>query len=172
MAARNVTRNLQIWQDHCRGTSREELVERYGLSPARISQILTAQRNAIPVETRAEMIKREEALLLRLRDEALRLWYSDPAPAYSGGKPVMVTGPDGIERHVDDHSGRLQALAAAMAITKRIADMFGLDAPKEAHLTVEAPALAPQVEEKIRAARAAVEARHAVITGEVVEDAS
>jgi hypothetical protein len=162
MATRNDIRNAEIWSAHCAGISRHDIAQRHGISTTRVSQIVAAERRALPVETRAEMIQREEALLLQLRAEALAVWNTKPNPVINANGS-RVKREDGT--YAEDHSERFRGLTAALAITKRMADMFGLDAPREARVEMTAPTIPPEVEAKLAAARAAVAAREAAIIG-------
>jgi hypothetical protein len=159
---RNATRNAEIWRAHCAGTPHRDIAQRHGISVQRISQIVAAERRALPVETRAEMIQREEALLLQLRSEALAVWAGPPNPVVLANG-TRVRREDGT--YAEDHAERFRGLTAALAITKRMADMFGLDAPREARVEMTAPTIPPEVEAKLAAAREAVAAREAAITG-------
>lgn len=125
-------RNGAIWRAHTSGQTQEAIAAEYGITQGRVSQILSAVRASLPVEDRADLVRREVDLLDRLRTEALELWAADPIPAYSNGKPIEL--PDGTV--AQDHTGRLAGLKAAVDLHTRLAKMLGLDAATKVEATV------------------------------------
>ncbi len=121
-------RNGQIWKLYCRGMNQEALAQRFDLSQVRISQIIAQVRDAIPVEDRAAIVKREIDFLDTVRAEVMELWDKGPNKAYAANGREL----EGVE----DHAGRLAALARAESLTARLHRVMGLDAPQKVDLNV------------------------------------
>jgi transcriptional regulator with XRE-family HTH domain len=140
-------RNGEIWRKFCRGIKQEALAEEYGISQQRVSQIINAVRETITPEERIDLLKKETDLLEELRAEVLELWDKGPSPAYAANGRQL----EGVE----DHSGRLAALARAESLTARLHRLVGLDAPQKVDLN-----LAGEEEASRRAAAEAVTHLH------------
>lgn len=153
---RLVGRNGLIWRDYCGGATQEKLAARYGLSQARVSEILAQVRDSIPEETREQEIQRSLEMLRELRDGALEVYRLAPAPVFVGkdGTPARdpsLTDKDPLGELVRDHTGRIRALEAALKVDQLIANRLGLDAAQKMDLTVSG-------QEESAAARLAAEA--------------
>ena len=120
-------RNGAIWRAYCRGATQEKIAEKHGISQARVSQIVNEVRDAIPIEERDALVKREVDFLAGLRDEVMELWDADAPDLVSNGRVI-----EGIK----DHGGRLAALARAESLTARLHRVLGLDAPAKLDLSL------------------------------------
>lgn len=138
-------RNGEIWRLFCRGWTQERLAEQFEISQQRVSQIVRNVRDSITIEERIDIVKQETDLLDQLRAEVLELWDAKPSPMV-GANGRIVTTEEGHK--IDDHSGRLAALAAFDRLTARKHRMLGLDAPQKLDLNL------PGEEEAARAAAA------------------
>jgi hypothetical protein len=122
-------RNGEIWRKFCRGRTQSALAEEYGISQARVSQIIAEVRDGIPTEERENVLKAEIDLLRQLRDEVLNLWDADPNKAYAANGREL--------EGVVDHGGRLAALARAESITARLHKITGIEASQKVDLTLQ-----------------------------------
>lgn len=134
--ARLEGRNGQIWVEYCNGRTQEFLAEKYSLSQARISQIISEVRDSLGEEIRNETIATEAELLRRLRAEVLADVYgANPAPVTAGKDGEIVKDPETGEV-VRDHAGRLAGLNAANTLTMRLHRLLGIDAPAKLDLNL------------------------------------
>jgi hypothetical protein len=150
-------RNGLIWRDYCGGATQEKLAARYGLSQARVSEIISQVRDSIPEDTREEEVRRSLEMLRELRDGALEVYRLAPAPVFVGKDGTPARDPSTVDdehpegKLVRDHTGRLRALETAVKVDARIAQLLGLDAAQKMDLTVSG-------QEESAAARLAAEA--------------
>lgn len=121
-------RNGLIWKLYCRGLNQEALAEKFELSQAQISRIIAEVRESIPVEERAEVVKKEIDFLNQTRAEVMELFDADAPNLVSNGRVI-----EGVK----DHSGRLAALARAESLTARLHRVMGLDAPQKLDLSLQ-----------------------------------
>lgn len=135
MARRLEGRDGEIWRLFCRGTTQEALAEKFGISQPRVSQIISAIRDSIPIQERVDIVKQEVDFLAGLRAEVLELWDSVPAPMVAGPRAEIVKDENG--NTVQDHTGRLAALARAESLTARLHRVLGLDAPAKLDLNLQ-----------------------------------
>lgn len=122
-------RNEDIWQRHVRGESMQSIAESYGISDSTVSEIITRRRARMgPIDAaalRVEWLRQLE----QLQGMAQEIIDAEPAPMYRGSEPVMRTDPEtGVERHVDDHGGRLAAGALFLKAQESARKMVGADA--------------------------------------------
>lgn len=153
MSRRLEGRNGEIWRLFCRGRTQESLAEQFGISQPRVSQIINEVRDSIGPVERADIVKRESDLLDQLRAEVLDLWEKGPNKAYAANGREL----EGVE----DHSGRLAALAAADRLTARMHRLLGLDAPAKLDLSLQG-----EEEASRRAAAEAIAKLHGGTDGE------
>ncbi len=146
-------RNGKIWRLYCRGKTQEALSEEFGISQQRVSQIINEVRDSIGPQERADLVKRETDLLDMLRTEVLELWDKPANKAYAANGREL----EGVE----DHSGRLAALARAESLTARLHRVLGLDAPQKVDLS-----LAGEEEAARKAAADAISHLHGGTDGE------
>lgn len=139
-------RNGAIWRAHTSGQTQEAIAAEYGITQGRVSQILSAVRASLPVEDRADLVRREVDLLDRLRREVLELWDAPPKPAYSNGR--MMVDEDGLP--IPDHSARLAAVDRAVRLHERLSKLVGLDAAQKTEATVKVDPEDLEVVKRIR----------------------
>ena len=110
------------------GETQQQIGEKFGLTQARVSQIIKAWRGRNP-EVREDLAAQSIAMLKELRQRQFAL-----AEQIKTGAPVAV-GKDGNKLYEDDgtpvrdYSGYLKALAEVRATDAQIAKRMGLDAP-------------------------------------------
>lgn len=127
-------RNGVIWRDYCGGVTQEALAARYGISQARVSQIIRQVRDSIPEEVREEEVQRSLEMLRELRSGALEVWRMAAAPVTAGKDGDLLYDPEappGTSALVRDHTGRLRALETALKVDQRISNLLGLDAAQK-----------------------------------------
>jgi hypothetical protein len=132
MTARLDGRNGDVWRAYVSGETQESLAQRYGIDQSRVSQICSAVRASLPAEDIDARRQRYVELLDRQLAMVAALVESEPIPAYSNGKPIL----DEHGNVALDHTGRLNALKAGLAVTERVAKLLGLDAPARADVNV------------------------------------
>lgn len=130
-------RNGLIWRDYCAGRTQAWLAKEYGLSQARVSQIISQVRDGIPEERREEMVERSLELLRDLQAGAVEIYRMAPAPVFVGKDGDPAIDPDSGE-YVRDHSGRLRALETAVKVNESVRKLLGLDAAQKLDMHVEA----------------------------------
>lgn len=136
--ARLIGRAGIIWKLHIAGASETTIGQRLpdfgypALSQQRVSDIVREIKASLPAPDKADILRREIELLETLRVDVLKLWDSDPAPAYSAGRPVL----DDNGKTVADHSGRLAALNALINLHTKLDNLLGLAAPKRQEVAI------------------------------------
>lgn len=141
-------RNGSIWRDTLNGLTQEAIAAKYNISQQQVSTVLRTIAASIPEEERQHLIARERDFLDALRVRAMELVDAPPIPAYSQGRPILMA--DG-ETVAEDHSGRVAAMKLAIQLHEKVANLTGLNAPKQITTTVHVAAQA-------EAAQAAAEA--------------
>jgi DNA-binding MarR family transcriptional regulator len=150
-------RNGDVWRAYCAGETQESIAQRFGIAQPRVSQIVTTVRASIPAEDTDARRQRYVELLDRQLAMVAELVESEPIPAYSNGKPVL----DKDGNVALDHTGRINALKAGLAVTERVAKLLGLDAPARTDVN-----LVTAAREATSAAAAAAAARMAEAAGD------
>lgn len=112
-------RNDEIWHLYCSGVTQAQLATQFGISGQRISEIIIAQRRAIPERARLDLIQ-ELAQQLDSTRAALQ--------EIVDAEPMLKFDSEG-ELSGEDHSGRIQAARAIVRVQEREAKLFGLDSP-------------------------------------------
>lgn len=153
---RNRARDAAIWDDYCNRWAQQDIAVRHGISQQRVSQIIESFRAALPADDKAEHVRRFLGQLDWITRELHTLASSPPIPAYSNGRPILVTDPDtGEERTAEDHSMRVTAMKEMRATQESARKILGTDAKVETAVTVEtSPEMAALVEQA-RSRRAA-----------------
>lgn len=123
-------RNQRIWEDYCSGWKQWQLAKEWNLSEARISQIISSVREALPKTTREDLIRRESAFLDQVRQRAIQLTEQMPAPVTAGKDGLVVRDPETGEI-VRDYTGVMAGFKLALDAHSRFARMLGLDQPGE-----------------------------------------
>lgn len=137
---RTADRDYDIWQRYTDGQTQDEIADHYGLSQQWVSTIIARMRDDIPIDERRARQRRQLADLDQLRQAAFALVEADPIPAYSNGRPILMS--DG-ETVAQDHTGRVRAMDMLLKVMERQAKALGLDAPSR--VSVEADALADDI---------------------------
>lgn len=142
-------RNSQIWQLHLSGWTQERIGAKFGISHARVSQILKQIRASIPDPTRHELITTE---IERLDYVLTKCWevMEDTHLAKSGGRVVhdiveyahdeegnILTDDNGNPvpaelRKLHDSAPILQAADRVIVAGRERRRLLGLDAPQRA----------------------------------------
>lgn len=128
-------RNGLIWRDYCGGRTQAWLAAEYGISQARVSQIIQEVRDGLVDETREEQIQRSLEMLAELRAGALEVYRMAAAPVFVGKDGDVAYDPE-TGNVVRDHGGRMRALETAVKVDQRIAQLLGLDAAQKMDLAV------------------------------------
>ncbi len=128
-------RNGEIWRLYVRGWTQDRLAAEYGISQARVSQIIKQVRDGIPELDRAEEVQKSLDMLQELRRTALEIMDMKPAPVFVGKDGDVAIDPDGGEV-VRDYAGRINALKTALAVDQRIATLLGLDAAQKLDMSL------------------------------------
>lgn len=127
--AEEIYQRWAIW-----GDTQAKIAKAYGITQGRVSQIVTAWREAHP-QVRTDLAEQSISMLKELRRRQFAL-----AEQIKDGAPVAV-GKDGNKLYEDDgtpvrdYSGYLKALAEVRATDAQIAKRMGLDAPDRLETT-------------------------------------
>jgi hypothetical protein len=132
------------WHLHCQGWSWERISRYFKDDPDRpnlarqdVGEIIHDWRdNHVREDDRAEIRKAVMSGVMHMLSQASELMDSEPVPAYSNGRPILM--PDGTP--AEDHSGRIAAMNTALKVYDRIARMVGLDAPSQVDVHISAAA--------------------------------
>jgi transcriptional regulator with XRE-family HTH domain len=117
-------RDKRIWAAVVRGETQQSIADREGISQTRISQIVTKLRGTMSRGTKADLRQDLAEQLHRLRQLAAELTERPAPPAFFQGEPLVDPKTRGF---VEDHSGRLAALAAVVKVQERLSKLLGLD---------------------------------------------
>jgi transcriptional regulator with XRE-family HTH domain len=130
-------RNGLIWRRYAmHGWTQEKLAEHFQLSQSQISRIISEVRESIPPANKDEYLRHHLEALAEIRGELMELIKAKPIPAYSNGRPIMITDDDGKERVAEDHSGRITAMREFRAYLERESKALGIDAPTKLEASV------------------------------------
>lgn len=131
-------RDWAMWTAYCRGTTQQQIADKYKVSQSAVSQRLKMVRESIPDEAKQQVVRRHLDVFADLVSELYPLVKADPVPAYSNGRRMTQPDPDdpdGDEVPVWDHSGRIAAMKELRAVLEREAKLTGADAPSQAEIT-------------------------------------
>lgn len=120
-------RNGDIYKKYCRGHTQESLAEEYGISIARVSQIVTQVTETVPNTERVDLIKQEIDFFRDMRVRLLEVFEMTAAPVTAGKDGDLVRDPATGE-YVRDHTGRLNAARMALSYSERMHKLLGLEA--------------------------------------------
>lgn len=124
-------RNGAVWRRHViDGLTQEAVAQEFGLSQTRVSQIVAQVRASIPEADRAELVTDSLELLRELQTTALEVMRLAAAPVTVGKDGDLLRDPENGMALVRDHSGRLNALKAALAVNESVRRLLGADAAK------------------------------------------
>lgn len=133
--AKNDARDWEIFRRKARGEPVDVLAAEYGITVNRIHQIIQKERGKLPRATAEDYRKDFADELDAMRVELRKLIDAGPVPAFSskGDQLWARDSPSDAElRRVDDHSGRLAAMAQLVQVQARAAKLLGLDAVERA----------------------------------------
>jgi transcriptional regulator with XRE-family HTH domain len=132
------TRDWDMWTAYCRGTTQQQLADKYGISQPAVSQRLKLVKSSIPDEEKQQVVRRHLDVFADMVSELYPLIKADPVPAYSNGRRMTQPNPDdpdGEEVPVWDHSGRVAAMKEVRSILEREAKLTGAEAPTQAEIS-------------------------------------
>jgi hypothetical protein len=127
-------RRAAEWELYCRGWTMPQIGEHYGLDDSTISDDLRQYRDALPPQTREQMIDRHHTTLAditRRLDELSRL---DPPPVVAGKDGTPVMDPE-TRQWVRDYSTQVTALRELRATLAQEAKLAGLNAADKVEVT-------------------------------------
>jgi DNA-binding CsgD family transcriptional regulator len=126
--ARLEGRNGEVWRlSVIRGKTNAWIAEHFGISEARVSQIVSDVRASVPVVDKQAMLEESLELIRYVKDQAIAIAELAGAPVAVGKDGTVLIDPaTGIE--VRDYSGRIRALETALKADDVMAKRFGLDA--------------------------------------------
>lgn len=110
------------------------IAERMGVSPQRVSQLLSDARNKMPPPDPDALRKEANAMLVDIQRRALELAEREGAPITAGKDGDLVIDPASGE-YVRDYSLRLAALKEARSAGAEIRKLYGLDAATKTEVT-------------------------------------
>lgn len=128
-------RNGEIWKEYCRGSTQERIAQRYGITQQAVSHAIRSVRDSIPMEERIDVVKEEIDFFRQMRLEVMDLWDMGAAPMVAGKDGEIIRDPE-TGQIVRDHSGRLNAVRAALQVSERMHKLLGLDAVQKVELNV------------------------------------
>lgn len=117
-------RDQRIWDAVVRGETQASIAAREGLTNQRISQIVTKIRGTMGRGSKADVRQELAEQLHRLRQLAAELTEKPAPPAFFQGEPLVDPNTRSV---VEDHSGRLAAMAAVIKVQERLSKLLGLD---------------------------------------------
>jgi hypothetical protein len=122
-------RDAQIWTDRTRySMSTLAIARKHGISQQRVSQILAAIRESIPVDVREQAVMEADAAYRELIADAMRIMDMLPPPVTAGKDGKILIDPV-TKEVVRDHAGRLRAIETVARLLEHRRRLFGLDAP-------------------------------------------
>lgn len=127
-------RDAEIYIRFVRGERQMRLADEFGVSPARISQIISEQRDRIPAEDRISMVKDSIELQRLVRKQALDIADLPGAPVAVGKDGQILYDPV-TKDVVRDYKTQLAALALAAQTDNDLAKRLGLNAPNQVEST-------------------------------------
>jgi transcriptional regulator with XRE-family HTH domain len=158
------TRDWDMWTAYVRGSTQQQIADKYKISQPAVSQRLKLVRESIPDEEKQQVVRRHLDVFADMVSELYPLVKADPVPAYSNGRRMTQPNPedpDGEEVPVWDHSGRLAAMDRLEKFLTREAKLVGAEAPTEStfsgtvdHRPVELLGLLEQARVKTQAEEA------------------
>lgn len=125
-------RTGQVWRAYLSGEPQTSIAQRFGISQARVSQLVREARAASEPVTKEQEIERTLDLYQALRSELLAVVVDGPVPLYSAGKAVLLD--DGTR--AKDHSQRLAAIDRMVKLDERASKLLGLDAAVRTEVAV------------------------------------
>jgi transcriptional regulator with XRE-family HTH domain len=127
-------RNGSIWRGHTiYRRTQEDLAEEFGITQARVSQIITEVRAGIPKHDLDAMRQESLDLYSELGRRALEIVDLVPAPVFVGKDGSIAYDESG--EVVRDYTGRLRAMETAAKFDAERRKLMGLDAAQKAEVS-------------------------------------
>jgi len=121
-----------VWQAYLNGATQDAIAERFGISQARVSQILAEVRASIPDEAVDDLRKVEADRVAMLYAETMKILNSHH-PLVSVQRGTVIRDDETGER-LEDVGPKIAAINTALRIHERVAKTFGLDAPSKSEV--------------------------------------
>jgi hypothetical protein len=120
-------RNGEIWRAYTiYQKTQEAIAQEFGISQARVSQIVREVRASIPENDREEMRQESLELYREMTRRALEIADLVPAPLVAGKDGEPVIDPE-THKPVRDYTGRLRAMETALKFDLERRKLMGLD---------------------------------------------
>ena len=110
------------------GYTQKMVATKLGLARSTVSEIVSRERAAAPIDREAEMYAARD-LLDNLIRQATEVAEMGPAPVTAGKDGEIVMKPGSDTEWVEDHSGRLAAMQTVKQLLERKSKLLGLDSP-------------------------------------------
>jgi hypothetical protein len=127
-------RRAAEWELYCRGWTMPQIGEHYGLDDSTISDDLRLYRDALPPQTREQMIDRHHTTLADITRRLDALSRLNPPPVVAGKDGAPVIDPETRE-WVRDYSTQVTALRELRATLAQEAKLAGLNAADKVEVT-------------------------------------
>ncbi len=129
-------RDRDIFECYIKHQTQATIAKKFGISQPVVSQAIKRVRESIPEETKEQQRERMASLMDRFVEELAVLAFSEPIPAYSNGRPIVIEDGEGDEPDTiaEDHTSRIKAMTETRAMLESKRKMFGLDAPVKAEV--------------------------------------
>lgn len=118
----------------CRGWTMPQIARHYGLETSTISDDLRIYREALPPQTREQMIDRHHAKLAEINQRLDEIAALTPPPVTAGAQGQVVYDPETGEI-VRDYSARVTALREQRTTLAQEAKLAGLNAADKVELS-------------------------------------
>lgn len=120
-------RNGDIWRAYITGRNQEWIGQHFGISQQRVSQILTAVRDALPDDERDEWRLIAIQTLREVHADLVDLIREPLPPAFSQRGEILH---DETGTTVHDAADRLAAVGQLLRLQERMGRTLGTDAPE------------------------------------------
>lgn len=118
-------RDIEIWKLYCAGHKQQAIAKRFGVSQPTVVRAIQRVKDSIPKEDKQELIRREVALLDRIRAEMMDDFEARLPPAFNqAGRPLVDPETGEIVR---DRSSRYAALDRVLRAQAEYRKLLGLD---------------------------------------------
>lgn len=120
-------RNGDIWRAYITGRNQEWIGQHFGISQQRVSQILTAVRDALPDDERDEWRLIAIQTLWEVHADLVDLVRAPLPPAFSQRGEILRNEDEAV---VHDAANRLAAVGQLLRLQERMGRTLGTDAPE------------------------------------------
>lgn len=125
--ARLAERRAEAWGLYCRGWTQYEIAEHFGLDQSTVSDDLRTFQDALPQQTREQLIAQQLTGLAGITKRLAELAELTPPPVTAGAYGAVVLDPETSEI-VRDYGGQITALREWRATLAQLAKLAGLNA--------------------------------------------